>query len=89
MKDLLTVTLKTEMSRFDHPGMNRTYRHFVNLFPLYPVVVHHPHLNRLAGWAAPGIPPWTVRTDEPDRLEPGMSFKTDTALLGNFTFKQL
>ncbi len=41
MHDLFAVALEAEMSRFDHPGMHRTDRHLVHLFPLDPVELLH------------------------------------------------
>ncbi len=42
MKDILTVTLETEMARLDDSRMHRAYRDFVNLFTGHREKIGHP-----------------------------------------------
>ena len=72
MHDLFTVTLETEMPGLDYPGMHRSDRHLMDLFPFHLIELHLADPGMPVRVSAPDIlltGPDTVKTH---RFEPGM-----------------
>jgi hypothetical protein len=78
-----SVTLKSKMPRFDHSGMNRAHRHFMNFGAFDPVEIAHGRGNRCSVGASPCVasPPPTRAVAH--GFQPRVSFRQQTKLLGN------
>src|ERR1700722_3483189 len=89
VEHLLSVALEAKMPRLNDPGMDGTNGNFVNLFPFNAVEICHTNERFFSGFPAPGIVSGTIRLVKPDRLEPRVSFRAHSILLGNLSFKEM
>src|SRR6185369_3893668 len=88
-EDLFAMALEAEMPRLDDPGVNRPDRHFVDLFPLDPVIRHDTRQKPVSVKIVPKGVFLAEGTVEPDRLQPGVPLRREGALFGNLPLEQL
>jgi hypothetical protein len=85
MKNILPMALKTKVTGFDNPRVNRADRNLVDLIALDPVKVGHADLRE----TLPGIFGLTIPVGgmEPDGLEPRMPRGPNSPLLEYLALK--
>jgi hypothetical protein len=86
VEDLLAMTLETEVPGLDDSGMDRSDPDLMNLRTLHPVEIDDPG-DRGRRVRDPG--PGHEGRLEPDRLQPWMPLRAQTALLGDLPLERL
>ena len=81
---MLAVTLKTKMPRLDYSRMHGSYRDLVNFFSSHCEEIGHTRNGRLQQTSA--RPVWSLKSN---RLQPGVAFRTNLPLLGDFTLEPM
>src|SRR3990172_1024839 len=89
MEDVLAVTLKAKMARFNHAGVYRTNGDLMDFFPLDAIEIHDAGEGFFVLGALPGVMPGSPRGLKPHRLEPRVAFGPNAELLGDFPFEQM
>src|SRR5436190_15240793 len=84
MKYVLAVALKSKAARLNHACVDRTDGDFMNLAPLHLKVLRHAGQNLRAHGPAPGVVSGAIRMVIAERLEPGVTARNQSPLLGDF-----
>src|SRR5260370_27240526 len=84
MKDILTVTLKTEMAGIDDSRVHGAHRDFVNLGS-----GHREEIGDTRNWCWGYAVARPVRRVKSNRLQPGMPFRMNLPLLCDLTLEPM
>ena len=89
MQHAFAVTLEAEMSRLDHARVYRADGHLVDFVPFDAEKIGHGGLDRRMIATAPYVVPGAVGMVKADRLQPRVSDRSDTPLLGDFALEPM
>src|SRR3989339_332657 len=87
MENLLAMTLKAEMPRFDDAGMNRPDGDLMDFFAFDTIEIGDARNNRRFGRSIPAVFVFAIRMMKANRLQPGMTQRMHTPLFRQFAFE--
>jgi hypothetical protein len=89
MKDVLSVTLKAKMSRFNHASMHRADSDLMNLIPFDAEKISYAGFSSRPSFNRPKLVGRAITVMKSYRFEPRVAFRLNPPLFSYFSLKHM